>query len=37
MTGGVTQLLKAWGAGDAAALEELTPKVYVELRRIAAR
>jgi len=33
---GVTQLLKAWSAGDRGALQELTPKVYVELRRTAA-
>lgn len=33
----VTQLLKAWSAGDQGALEELTPRVYVELRRMAAR
>jgi RNA polymerase sigma factor (TIGR02999 family) len=33
----VTHLLKAWSGGDQGALEELTPKVYVELRRIAAR
>ncbi len=31
----VTQLLKAWSGGDRGALEELTPKVYVELRRTA--
>jgi RNA polymerase sigma factor (TIGR02999 family) len=34
---GVTQLLKAWSGGDRGALQELTPKVYVELRRTAAR
>ena len=33
----VTQLLKAWSGGDQGALEELTPKVYVELRRMAAK
>lgn len=33
----VTHLLKAWSAGDQAALEALTPRVYVELRRMAAR
>ena len=33
----VTQLLKAWSAGDPGALEELTPRVYTELRRMAAR
>jgi RNA polymerase sigma factor (TIGR02999 family) len=33
----VTNLLKAWSGGDPVALEELTPKVYVELRRMAAR
>ena len=32
-----TQLLRAWARGDAKALEELTPRVYRELRRIAAR
>jgi RNA polymerase sigma factor (TIGR02999 family) len=31
----VTQLLLAWRNGDAAALEELTPLVYEELRRLA--
>src|ERR1019366_76879 len=33
----VTHLLKAWSGGDQGALEELTPKVYVELRRMAAK
>src|SRR5262247_1065086 len=33
----VTQLLLAWGDGDKAALEELTPLVYAELRRLAVR
>ncbi|MFN7914578.1 MAG: sigma-70 family RNA polymerase sigma factor [Vicinamibacterales bacterium] len=33
--GDVTILLKAWGAGDAAALEQLTPLVHAELKRIA--
>ena len=32
----VTQLLKAWSGGDQQALAELTPRVYRELRRIAA-
>jgi RNA polymerase sigma-70 factor (ECF subfamily) len=31
----VTQLLLAWGKGDPAALEKLTPVVYDELRRLA--
>lgn len=31
----VTRLLLAWGKGDPAALEELTPVVYDELRRLA--
>jgi RNA polymerase sigma factor (TIGR02999 family) len=30
-----TQLLRAWAKGDAGALEQLTPHVYRELRRIA--
>jgi RNA polymerase sigma factor (TIGR02999 family) len=30
-----TQLLRAWAGGDRGALEELTPRVYDELRRIA--
>jgi RNA polymerase sigma-70 factor (ECF subfamily) len=30
-----THLLRAWANGDSAALEELTPRVYEELRRIA--
>lgn len=33
----VTGLLKAWSAGDASALEHLTPLVYAELHRIARR
>ncbi|MGC2660149.1 MAG: ECF-type sigma factor [Bryobacteraceae bacterium] len=32
-----TQLLRAWAGGDRAALEQLTPRVYQELRRIAGR
>ncbi|HUJ51679.1 MAG TPA: ECF-type sigma factor [Bryobacteraceae bacterium] len=32
-----TQLLRAWASGDSEALEELTPRVYRELRRLAAR
>ncbi len=31
----VTQLLVAWGSGDEAALDELMPLVYEELRRLA--
>jgi RNA polymerase sigma-70 factor (ECF subfamily) len=31
----ITRLLRAWGSGDAQALERLTPLVYGELRRIA--
>jgi RNA polymerase sigma factor (TIGR02999 family) len=33
----VTGLLRAWGAGDRAALERLTPLVYSELHEIARR
>jgi RNA polymerase sigma-70 factor, ECF subfamily len=33
----ITQLLRAWGGGDKAALEELTRLCYEELRRIARR
>jgi RNA polymerase sigma factor (TIGR02999 family) len=33
----VSQLLKAWSAGDQTALNELTPKVYQELRQMAGR
>jgi RNA polymerase sigma factor (TIGR02999 family) len=33
----VTKLLRAWGGGDRAALDALTPQVYGELHRIAAR
>jgi len=33
----VTQLLLAWSDGNKAALEELTPLVYAELRRLAER
>src|SRR5688572_32151122 len=31
----VTQLLAAWGQGDGQALDQLTPIVYKELRRLA--
>jgi RNA polymerase sigma factor (TIGR02999 family) len=31
----VTEMLKKWSAGDATALEELTPVIYAELYRIA--
>jgi RNA polymerase sigma-70 factor, ECF subfamily len=34
---GITQLLKAWSEGDDLALEQLTPVVESELRRIARR
>lgn len=33
----ITQLLRAWNAGDEAALKQLTPLVYEELRRLAHR
>ena len=33
----ITQLLRAWNDGDAAALERLTPLVYQELHRLAHR
>jgi len=33
----ITALLKAWESGDAAALDQLTPLVYDELRRLARR
>jgi len=33
----VTRLLKDWGNGDSAALDQLMPIVYDELRRVAAR
>jgi RNA polymerase sigma-70 factor, ECF subfamily len=32
-----TKLLRAWAEGDSDALQELTPRVYRELRRMAAR
>ncbi len=32
---GITELLKRWSDGDAAALEELAPLVYNQLRRLA--
>lgn len=35
--GSVTQLLRAWGGGDAAALDQMVPLVYEELRRQAQR
>jgi len=34
--GEVTRLLLAWSGGDRSALDELTPLVYAELRRLAA-
>jgi RNA polymerase sigma-70 factor (ECF subfamily) len=34
---GITRLLRAWGGGDEAALEQLTPLVYDQLRRPASR
>lgn len=37
MTESVTQLLGAWRSGDEGALEQLTPLVYNELRRLAGR
>jgi RNA polymerase sigma factor (TIGR02999 family) len=36
-SGAVTRLLLQWRAGDAAALDELMPLVYAELRQIAGR
>jgi RNA polymerase sigma-70 factor (ECF subfamily) len=33
----LTRMLQAWTSGDASALEQLTPMVYAELRRIARR
>jgi RNA polymerase sigma factor (TIGR02999 family) len=33
----ITALLRAWGRGDAAALEQLTPLLYDELRHLAHR
>ncbi len=33
----ITELLRAWGQGDQAALEHLTPLVYQELHRLARR
>jgi len=35
--GDTTQLLRAWAGGDQEALGELTPRVYRELRRMAAK
>lgn len=37
MSAHITQLLTAWQAGNRAALDELTPLVYQELRRLAER
>jgi len=37
VTGAVTALLRAWGEGDDGALEQLTPLVEAELRRLARR
>src|SRR6516165_9997953 len=36
-TGELTRILNAWSAGDQSALEQLTPVVYAELHRLAAR
>jgi RNA polymerase sigma-70 factor (ECF subfamily) len=36
-SGAVTALLRAWSNGEAGALDQLTPLVYVELRRLAHR
>jgi len=36
-TTSVTLLLKAWSGGNQEALGYLTPRVYVELRRMAAK
>ena len=36
-TDDVTRLLKAWSGGDETARDELMPKVYVQLRRLAER
>lgn len=36
-TSETTQLLRAWANGDSGALERLTPRVYLELRRLAGR
>lgn len=36
-TSDTTQLLRAWAGGDNEALHELTPRVYRELRRLAAK
>jgi hypothetical protein len=33
----ISRLLRAWGDGDRAALDHLTPLVYAELRKIAHR
>ena len=37
LTDDITQLLMQWSNGDEAALDKLTPLVYAELRRLAAR
>lgn len=31
----LTKLLEAWGQGDSQALDELTPFIYIELRKLA--
>ena len=36
-SGEITQLLRLWNDGDPDALEKLTPLVYRELHRLAAR
>ncbi|HTW67958.1 MAG TPA: ECF-type sigma factor [Bryobacteraceae bacterium] len=36
-SGDTTELLRAWAGGDSQALEQLTPRVYRELKRLAAR
>src|SRR5579884_3819983 len=37
VTSETTRLLRAWADGDRLALDELTPRVYNELRRLAGR
>src|SRR5262245_47186364 len=32
-----TELLRAWAKGDESAIDRLTPRVYLELRRLAGR
>lgn len=37
VSGDITELLRAWSAGDSSAIDKLTPLVYAQLRKVAHR